>query len=78
MSVTRIYVVLIGNSVQRLVEAGSAAQAIRHCVRDQYSAKAAAPKEIAHYMAGGMRIEQASGDSETATATAIKPEQATY
>jgi hypothetical protein len=59
MSVTRIYVVLNGED-RRLVDAASAAQAIRHCVKNKYSAKAATPKEIAQYMKSGLQVETAS------------------
>lgn len=59
--ITRIYIVLHGDE-RRLVEAGSAAQAIRHCVRNVYSAKAATPKDIAALMLDGRRVERASDD----------------
>lgn len=59
MSTTRIYVVINGEE-RRLVEAGSAAQAIRHCVRHRYNAKVATPKEVASFMAAGFSIEHAS------------------
>ena len=60
-TITRIYVV-INKESKRLVEAGSAAQAIRHCVRNQYSAKAATPKEIAAFMGAGYGVEKATGE----------------
>lgn len=43
---TRIYLVTTPDD-NRLVEAASAAQAIRHCVRGSYAATVASPKEIA-------------------------------
>lgn len=58
---TRIYVV-INKETKRLVEAGSAAQAIRHCVRNQYSAKAATPREVAAFMGAGFTLERAGGE----------------
>jgi len=58
---TRIYLVTNGDT-RRLIEAGSAAQAIRHCVRNTYSAKAATPKEIANFMGAGYPVEHVSGD----------------
>lgn len=58
---TRIYVVVHGEE-RRLVEATSAAQAIRHCVRNKYSAKAATPKEIALLMGHGLTVEKAADD----------------
>lgn len=61
---TRIYVVLQkGTSTtdgHRLVEASSAAQAIRHCAKHVYEAKAATPKDIANFMSSGVAIEKAS------------------
>lgn len=59
---TRIYVVINGEE-KRLVDAASAAQAIRHCVKNKYSAKAASPKEIAQFMKSGLQVETASDDS---------------
>lgn len=44
----------------RLVEAGSAAQAIGHVVRGQYDAHAVAPKELAQLMSMGVMVEQTS------------------
>lgn len=59
MAITRIYVVLNGDE-RRLVEATSAAQAIRHCVANKYSAKPATPKEIAQFMRDGLTVEKAN------------------
>lgn len=63
MAETRIYVVT-GNGAQtgskRLVDAVSAAQAIRHCAKEIYTAQAASPKEIAALMSNGTQIEQAN------------------
>lgn len=55
---TRIYVV-IHDDEKRLVEATSAAQAIRHCVRPRYNARAASPKDVATMLASGARVERA-------------------
>ncbi len=62
MPTTRIYVVVTGDE-KRLIDATSSAQAIRHCVRNRYSAKPATPKEIAAFMRGGISVEQAADDS---------------
>lgn len=62
MSVTRIYAVSEKQKPDRLVEAGSAAQAIRHCVRQQFEAEAATPKDIAALMGAGIKVEKASED----------------
>lgn len=64
MSITRIYIVLHGEE-RRLVEATSAAQAIRHCVKDVYRAKPATPKDVAANLAVGIIVEHASEDIET-------------
>ena len=61
---TRIYVVLCGDE-KRLVEASSAAQAIRHCVKDRYTAKVANTKELAQAMKEGLQVEQAGAESES-------------
>lgn len=63
MSMTRIYVVLQKGTADqdghRLVEATSAAQAIRHCAQAQYEVKAAQPKDVAALMSSGVQIEKA-------------------
>lgn len=59
--ITRIYVVTCSDE-NRLVDAASSAQAIRHCVKNKYSAKAATPKDIAVHMSVGVKIEKASDD----------------
>ena len=64
MSTTRIYIVMQGEE-RRLVEAASAAQAIRHCVRNVYQAKPATPKDVARNLAAGVAVEYAVEDSET-------------
>lgn len=60
---TRIYVV-INKEERRLVEATSAAQAIRHCVRNVYAAHVAGTKELASLMSQGVTVERAS-DSDS-------------
>lgn len=58
--ITRIYVVLEKSTGEkRLIDATSAAQAIRHCVSVKYSAKPATPKEIAAAMSSGLTVETA-------------------
>lgn len=59
---TRIYVVTQRDKPNRLVEASSAAQAIRHCVRGEYSAKVPTNKELAAAMTHGLIIEKANED----------------
>lgn len=62
MSETRIYVVEtnIPEGELRLVEAVSAAQAVRHCVKSVYRVKAATPKLLASAMSRGAKVEQAT------------------
>lgn len=67
MATTRIYVVSHGEE-RRLIDATSAAQAIRHCVRSKYAAKPAVPKELAHLMSSGVTIERALDDDQSASA----------
>jgi len=66
MTQTRIYVVMsktdTGGEDRRLIEAGSAAQAIRYVVRHKYVAKAAAPKDLAALMTNGVRVEKVSDE----------------
>lgn len=64
MSVTRLYVVQDGDN-ERLIEATSAASAIRHAALDRYTANIAKPKTIADLMANGVRVEQAKPDQLT-------------
>lgn len=58
MSATRIYFVKDDDD-DRLIEATSAAAAIRHAAIGRYSATVAKPKEIADLMANGKKVEQA-------------------
>lgn len=64
MTISRIYVVDEKSTTtagqRRLVEASSAAQAIRHCVSNVYTAQAAGPKDVAELMGAGIRIERAT------------------
>lgn len=68
MPETRIYVIIQKGTSDadgfRLVEATSAAQAIRHCARNVYTAQAATPKDIARLMGTGVTIENAT-DTQT-------------
>lgn len=57
---TRIYVVMQTDKPHRLVEATSAAQAIRHCASKEYSAKIARPKDVAGMLAVGTKVENAN------------------
>lgn len=61
--ITRIYVVINhADDSRTMVEATSAAQAIRHCVRKVYSARTVSPKELAAHMSGGARVERAEAE----------------
>lgn len=62
---TRIYKVVSTNAEPgcesaRLVEATSAAQAIRHVVASEYSASVATTKEVAAAMNSGIKVEAAN------------------
>ena len=58
MPTTRIYVVIAKDKPNRLVEAASAAQAIRHCVSQEYSATVANAKNVAALLKTGTHVEQ--------------------
>jgi len=60
MPQTRIYVVIAQDKPHRLVEASSAAQAIRHCVSQEYAAKVAGTKDVAGLLAAGSTVEKAN------------------
>ena len=67
MSKTRIYVVheTIGDlRASRLIEAASAAAAIRHYALGRYSATPAKPHDVADRMALGMKVEIASPEQQ--------------
>jgi hypothetical protein len=59
MSQTRIYVVEQKDKPHRLIEATSAAQAIRHCARPEFTARAATPRDVATLMQPGQPLEKA-------------------
>lgn len=58
---TRIYVV-DNNDEKRLIEATSGAQAIRHAVKDRYSARVATTKDMANLMLKGVKLEHVSDE----------------
>lgn len=60
MGTTRIYVVMTKDKPHRLVEAGSAAQAIRHCAAAEYSARIAGAKDVAALLHTGTHVEKAN------------------
>jgi hypothetical protein len=65
---TRIYVVINKqDQSKRLVEASTAAQAIRHCVRTVYTAKVAGTKEVAGLMRSGYAVEVAGDETPAAS-----------
>lgn len=58
---TRIYAVKTkGENKQRLVEATSSAQAIKHVAAEQFSVEVATTKVVAELMAAGAKLEKAS------------------
>lgn len=67
---TRIY--LVTNTQRglpaRLIEAASAAQAIRHVVSKEYAAVVPTTKEVAHAMAAGIQVEAATSGAPEHTA----------
>lgn len=48
---------------ERLVDANSRAQAIRHVSLGRFGAKPATPRDVARLMDAGIRVEDASGDA---------------
>lgn len=59
MQATRIYQVHDGESV-RLIDAASAAAAIRHAAIGKYKASPASAREVANIMATGVKVETAA------------------
>lgn len=60
MTGSRIYIVRSTNGAsQRLVEATSQAQAVRHCVSQDYEVYVATTKDVAKFMACGVLVETA-------------------
>lgn len=62
---TRIYVIMQKDKPNRLVDASSAAQAIRHCVSTEYSSRVATAKDVADMLAHGVVVEQAKTETES-------------
>lgn len=69
MAQSRIYVVMQKDKPHRLVEAATAAQAIRHCVRPEFQARVATPKDVAALLAPGTGIERAETEQTPTTGT---------
>jgi hypothetical protein len=65
MSVTRIYMITHNQTNDvRLIDASSQSQAVRHAAKADYAVKVAAPKDVAHYMRGGVEVEQVDPEPE--------------
>lgn len=60
----RVYRVECVDEPERLVQASSIAQAIRHCAGQRYKATPAKPLEIAKLMTSGTKLEVAGEDAE--------------
>ena len=60
----RIYVVKF-NETERLVEANTPSQAVRHVVAGMVTASAAKPQDVASVMAAGAKLERASAEIAT-------------
>ena len=73
---TRIYLVR-HNLECRLVDASSAAQAIRHVVADRYTAKPATAKDIAVHMSAGVAVETAGEAPAPIESTSASAQQQT-
>lgn len=56
---TRIYVVASDGKPFRLVDATSAAQALRHVAKDAYQVTVAKTRDVAFLMAKGVTVEDA-------------------
>lgn len=67
---TRIYVVQMKGAKPKLVDASTAAQAIRHVAKGIITAKVATAKETAELMKSGASLESAGGDDEQVTEAA--------
>lgn len=63
---TRIYVVVEKDGTKRMIEATSQAQAIRHCVKDRFTASVATAKDVADLSRAGIQVERA-GEEQPAT-----------
>ena len=74
---TRIYTVRsLTHEKPWLVEATSAAQAIRHVVSSEYMAQVATTKEVAQCMAHGILVQKANAqDPRPIESTEASPEQ---
>jgi hypothetical protein len=69
-----IYVIATkGEDEQRLVKAESAAQAIRHCARDKFTARTVSrAEEAAEIMTAGVKLETAGAEPVEPQATPPK------
>lgn len=64
---TRVYVVLCPNGDKRLIDAASSAQAIRHVVKNKYSAHVAGQADFVEAMKGSLVIEYANRENASET-----------
>lgn len=61
---TRPYVITGKDGAQRLVQAGTQAQALRHVATDQFTVKAASASEVIELMQSGVQPEMASAEKD--------------
>lgn len=72
MANDRIYVVTHGDE-QRMVEASTPAQAIRHVTRGAFTAKPAGARDVAYLMGRGVVVEKSEPVAEPASAPLLPP-----
>jgi hypothetical protein len=78
MAITRLYVVIQEGKPNRLIEATSLAQAIRHCATQEYSGCVARPKDVAHILSLGATVEKAIEINDQTTPTTKEQTNGTH
>jgi hypothetical protein len=58
----RIYAVRRNDEIVGLIRAGNPSQAVRHVVRQDYSANVAEQEELVSTISGGMKVQDAGAD----------------
>ncbi len=60
MALQRVYVIREGGKNSRLVSAGTPAQAIRHVVKEKFTAGVASQSDLIELISGGIKVENAA------------------
>ena len=75
MSTTRPYIVTGKDGSERLIQANSQAQALRHAALNHFAVRAASANEVIELMSKGVKPETASQEAAAQDAATQEPQE---